>query len=138
MIICEKKINVLPGGIAVIALVTPSLVIVKAVGLLVTTALTGMDSWIPVGALSIWTDVVPSVFCASALITPVMEVVVVVVVGGEVAGSVFTDSTAGIVLGAMSVFEDPDNCSASALGVESALLLALGVPSEFVSAGRAW
>lgn len=38
----------------------------------------------------------------------------------------------------MSVFEDPDSCSVIVVGVESALLLAFGVPSEFVSAGRAW
>lgn len=54
-----------------------------------------------------------------------------------VAGSLLTDSTAGIVMEALSVFEDAGSCSANAFGVESALLLALGVPSEVASAGRA-
>lgn len=88
-----------PGGIEVIALVAPSFVIVKAVDLLVTTALTGMDNWIPADVLSIWTDVVPSVFSVSALTAAVMGgvvvVVVVVVVGGDVVGSVLTHSIAG-------------------------------------------
>lgn len=82
-----------------IALVAPSFVIVKAVDLLVTTALTGMDNWIPADVLSIWTDVVPSVFSVSALTAAVMGgvvvVVVVVVVGGDVFGSVLTHSIAG-------------------------------------------
>jgi hypothetical protein len=89
----------------------------------------------PADALRTWTEVVPSVFCASALTTPAVAVVVAVVVA--VAGSLLTDSTAGIVMEALSAFEEADSCSASALGVESALLLALGVPSEVASAGRA-
>lgn len=89
----------------------------------------------PADALRTWTEVVPSVFCASALTTPAVAVIVVVV--AVVVASLLTDSTAGVAMEALSVFEDVDSCSANALGVESALLLALGVPSELPSVGRA-
>ena len=89
----------------------------------------------PAGALRTWTDVIPSVFCASVLTTPAVGVIVVVVAVAVV--SLLTHSKAEFATEAFSVFEEVDSCSVNALGVESALLLAFGVPSEVASVGRA-
>lgn len=114
------------------AVAVPSDKVVKAAVRLVTTELTGMESWIPAGAFSTWREELPSVFGASAMAVLTTTVVVAV----PMPGSLLMASTIGVVA-ELSAFEDADNCSARALGVESALLLALGVPSGVQSAGLA-
>lgn len=60
-----------------------------------------------------------------------------VVVAVPIPGSVLIFSTIGVTFGMLSAFDDVDNCSAKPLGVESVLLLALGVPSGVASDGLA-